>query len=129
MSIIQLLLYIESSEDAVSLFKVELQKTRNLTVSEREERGHGTCGDVHAALLQSDTVQPYGRAKQKQTRDLCGLSCAKKPKDVIPSEREQCGHGKGVGVHATLMQSDDFFYSRKRREPGKKCHARNYDSQ
>ena len=30
----------------------------------------------------------------------------KKPKDLIGSEREESGHGKGVGVNPTLLQSD-----------------------
>jgi hypothetical protein len=39
LSIIQLLLYIDSAEEVVSLFAVELQKPRNLSISESEERG------------------------------------------------------------------------------------------
>ena len=30
----------------------------------------------------------------------------KKPKDLIASERKERGHGKGMGVYATLLQSD-----------------------
>ena len=34
-----------------------------------------------------------------------GLTCAKKPKDLSASERQDRGHGKGVGVYVTLLQS------------------------
>jgi hypothetical protein len=30
----------------------------------------------------------------------------KKTKDLIVSDREECGYGKGVGVHSNLLQSD-----------------------
>ena len=30
----------------------------------------------------------------------------KRPKDLITREREECGHGEGVGVYVTLLQSD-----------------------
>ena len=63
LSIIQLLLYIDSAEEVVSLFEVELQKPRNLSAHESEECEHGEGVGVYATLLQSDTVQPYGRAK------------------------------------------------------------------
>ncbi len=82
---------------------------RNLTVSEREEYGHGKGVDVHATLMQSDTVQPYGRAKA-DTRPVW-VDLRKKSKDAIPSEREERGHEEGVGVHATLLKSDDFITS------------------
>ena len=59
---------------------------------------------VYDTLLQSDTVQPYGRPKSG-TRTV-GVELRKKPKDLIASEREECGHGKGVGVYVTLLQSD-----------------------
>jgi len=49
-------LYIDSAEEVVSLFEVELQKPRNLSASESEERGHGEGGGVYATLLQSDTL-------------------------------------------------------------------------
>ncbi len=39
------------------------QTTKGPSASEREERGHGKGVCVYATLLQSDTVQPYGRAK------------------------------------------------------------------
>jgi hypothetical protein len=54
--------------------------------------------------LQSDTVQTYGRSKTGTRPVEVGLR--KKPKDLIGSEREECGHAKGVGVYTTLLQSD-----------------------
>ena len=59
-------LYINSVEEVVSLFQVDLQKSRNLSAHEREECEHGKGGGVYATLLQSDTVQPYGNSKQAQ---------------------------------------------------------------
>ena len=41
LSIIQLFLYIDSDEEVVSLFEVELQKPRNLSVHESEECEYG----------------------------------------------------------------------------------------
>ncbi len=35
-----------------------------------------------------------------------GVDLRKKSKDLIASEREDRGHGKGVGVYVTLLQSD-----------------------
>ena len=58
---------------------------------------------MYATLLQSHTVQPYGRAKAG-TRPV-GLGCAKKTEDLSASEREERGHGEGGGVYATLQQS------------------------
>ena len=76
---------------------VELRKkTKDLSASEREERGHGEGGGVYATLLQSDTVQPYGRAKEG-TRPV-GVEVRKKPKDLSASEREERGYGEGVGT-------------------------------
>ena len=49
-------LYIDSAEEVVSLFEVELQKPRNLSAHEREECEHGKGGGVYATLLQSDTL-------------------------------------------------------------------------
>ena len=54
--IIQLLLYIDSTEEVVILFEVELQKPRTLSASESEERRHGEGVGVYATLLQSDTL-------------------------------------------------------------------------
>ena len=43
---------------------VELRKkAKDLSASQREERGYGKGVGVYATLLQTDTVQPYGRAK------------------------------------------------------------------
>ena len=55
---------------------------------------------VYSTLLQSDTVQSYGRSKTG-TRPV-GLGLRKKPKDLITSDREERGDGKGVGVYDTL---------------------------
>jgi hypothetical protein len=59
------LLYIDSVEEVLSLFEVELKKPRNLSASESEGRGHGEGVGVYATLLQSDTIvttiQSYGR--------------------------------------------------------------------
>jgi hypothetical protein len=55
---------------------------------------------VYSTLLQSDTVQSYGRSKAG-TRPV-GFGLRKKPKDLITSDREERGDGKGVGVYDTL---------------------------
>ena len=55
-------------------------------------------------LLNSDTVQPYGRTKADTRPEGVGLR--KKPKDLCISEREDRDHGKGGDVYATLLQSD-----------------------
>ena len=59
---------------------------------------------MYATLLQSDTLKPQGRAKAG-TRPV-GVELRKKPKDLSASEREERGHGEGVCVYATLLQSD-----------------------
>ena len=43
-------IYIDSTEEVVSLVEVELQKLRNLSASESEERGHGKGVGVHCML-------------------------------------------------------------------------------
>ena len=35
-----------------------------------------------------------------------GDDLRKKPKDLSPSESEECGHGEGGGVYDTLLQAD-----------------------
>ena len=40
------------------------KKTKDLSASEREERGHGKGGSVNVVLKQSDTVKTYGRVKE-----------------------------------------------------------------
>ena len=40
------------------------KKTKDLSASEREERGHGKGVGVYSTLMKSDTVQSYGRAKE-----------------------------------------------------------------
>jgi hypothetical protein len=47
-----------------------------------------------------DMVTPKG-----VTRPV-GVEVHKKPKDLSASDIEERGYGKGVGVHATLLQSD-----------------------
>ncbi len=59
---------------------------------------------MYVTLLQSGTVQSYGLAKE-DTRPV-GVGLRKNPKDLIESEREERGHGEGVGVYTTLLQSD-----------------------
>ena len=72
---------------------VELhKKPKDLSVSEREDRGHGEGGSVYGTLLQSDTIYPYGHAKSVTRPRGGGLR--KKPKDLSTSERENRGHGR-----------------------------------
>ena len=47
---------IDSTEEVVNLFEVELQKPRNLSAHESEECEHGEGVGVYATLLQSDTL-------------------------------------------------------------------------
>ncbi len=110
MIIIQLLLYIGSTEEVVSLFEVEFQKPRNLSESESEECGSGEGVCVFASLMKSDTVQSYGRVKA-DTRPV-GVELRKKPKDLSASEREERGHGKGVGCMLLFFfcQFSPFFF-------------------
>jgi hypothetical protein len=54
--------------------------------------------------LQSGTVQVCGCAKEG-TRPV-GVGLCKKPKDMSPSEREECEDGEGVCMYDTLLQSD-----------------------
>jgi hypothetical protein len=108
--IIQLLLYIGSTEEVVSLFEIEFQKPRNLSESESEECGSGEGVCVFASLMKSDTVQSYGRVKA-DTRPV-GVELRKKPKDLSASEREERGHGKGVGCMLLFFfcQFSPFFF-------------------
>ena len=57
-------------------------------------------------LLCCSQIHNSHMVAQKQAQGLGGLGCAKKPKDLSASEREERGRGEGVGVYATLMQSD-----------------------
>ena len=47
---------IDSVEEVVILFEVEIQKQRNLSVHESEECDHGEGVGVYDTLLQSDTL-------------------------------------------------------------------------
>jgi hypothetical protein len=42
---------------------VRNQRTLDLSACESEERGYGEGGDVYATLMESDTVEPSGRAE------------------------------------------------------------------
>ncbi len=53
--------------------------------------------------MQNNTLYTYGRA-EAGTRP--GVGTRKTPKYLSASESEECGHGEGGGVYATLMQSD-----------------------
>ncbi len=43
------------------------------------------------------------RSRKGGTRPV-GVGVRKKPKDLSGSDREECGHGEGVGVYTTLLQ-------------------------
>ena len=43
---------------------------------------------------------------RRRRDETCGGWVVKKPKDLSSSEGEECEHGEGVGVYATLTQSD-----------------------
>ena len=80
----------------------------------RSDRGHGERRDVYVILLQSDTVQSYGRAKA-DTRSV-GVDLGKKTKDLSASERVERGHGEGVStedVRESVLCTYDVVYSRK----------------
>ena len=64
---------IDSAEEVVSLFEVELQKPRNLSAHESEEYEDGEGVGVYDTLFQSDTVHLYfyylllrGKARAKE---------------------------------------------------------------
>ncbi len=54
-------------------------------------------------LLCCSQIQYRFMVTQKQSRVLMGVGLRKKPKHLSASEREERGHGEGVGVHVTLM--------------------------
>ena len=70
---------------------------------------------MYATLLQSDTVQSYGRAKAG-TRPV-GVGLRKKPKDLSVGEREDRGYGEGVSTEnvneSALCTTYDVVCSRK----------------
>ncbi len=47
---------------------------------------------------ESSQIQYNQMVTQKETRDLWGVGLSKKPKDLSPSEREECGYGEGVST-------------------------------
>ena len=51
-----LFLYIDSTEEVVSLFEVDLQKPRNLRSHESDECEYGEGVGVYVSLFQSDTL-------------------------------------------------------------------------
>ena len=61
----------------------------DLSASEREGREDGEGRDVYPTLLQSDTVQTYGCAKEGTSP--VGVELRKKTKDLSASEREERG--------------------------------------
>ena len=80
-----------------------MQKTKGLSPSEREERGHGKGVGVYATLMHSDTLQSYGRTRAGT-------------RTVSASEREECGHGEGVSkedVRESTLCTYDVACSRK----------------
>jgi hypothetical protein len=52
------LLYIDSAQEVVSVSEVELQKPRNLSASESEERGRGEDASVTKLIFFSKTIPP-----------------------------------------------------------------------
>lgn len=80
------------------------KKTKDLSATERDDREDGEGRDVYATLIQSDTVQSYGRAKTDTSPGRVHL--CKNKKDLSASEIEDRSHGEGGGVYATLLQSD-----------------------
>jgi hypothetical protein len=56
------------------------KKPKDLSTSERDERGYGKGVGEYPTLLQSDTVHPYGPV---------GVGLFKKPKDLSVSESEE----------------------------------------
>ena len=86
---------------------VELgKKPKDLTGSESEEHGPVGMGRVGGCILLRWSQIHYNHmVTEKQGRVLPGVDLCKKPKDLSASERQDRGHGKGVGVYVTLLQS------------------------
>ena len=57
-------------------------------------------------LLCCSQIQYIHMVGQKENTRTGGVGLSQKPMDLSASEREDRGHGKGVGVHTTLLQSD-----------------------
>ena len=86
---------------------------------------------MHATLLQSDTVQPYGRAKAG-TRPV-GVERHKKTKDLSVSERVECGYGEGVSTDDVRESACGMMFTKggppyltvnRLRDPAGSLHAR-----
>jgi hypothetical protein len=55
------------------------------------------CILLSCSQIQTHKVQSYGRVKEDTSP--VGVDLTQKTKDLSVSEREECGHGKGVGVY------------------------------
>ena len=68
-------------------------------------------------LICCSQIQYRKMVAQKQALGLWGLGCAKKPKDLSASEREERGHGEGVSTEivneSALCTTYDVVCSRK----------------
>ena len=80
------------------------KKPKDLSRSEREERGHGEGGGVYPTLIQADTVHPYGRGNEGTSP--VGVELRQKPKDLSASEREERGYGEGVSTEDVRSRHD-----------------------
>jgi hypothetical protein len=58
---------IDSAEEVVSLFEVELYEPRNLSAHESEECDNGKGVGVYFALLQSDTIAIWSHKSRYKT--------------------------------------------------------------
>jgi hypothetical protein len=80
----------------------------------REECGHGEGVGVYVTLLQSDTVQTYGRTKAG-TRPV-GVGLRKRPKDLIASERGVWSWGGcGCVCYSSSVRYSTDIWSHKSR--------------
>ncbi len=84
-----------------------MKKPKDLSSSEGEECDHGEGVGVYDTLLQSDTVQTCGCAKE-DTRPV-GDGLRKKPKDLSGSEREDRVDGESVSM-GDVCESSLFTY-------------------
>ncbi len=107
------------------------KKLKDQSAQESKERGHGKGVGVYATLLQSDTGQPYGRAKAG-TRPV-GVERHKKTKDLSASERVECGYGEGVSTDDVRESACGMMFTKggppyltvnRLRDPAGSLHAR-----